>query len=82
MRMTHVLFLGLFVSATAQAAPICHVKGNGGHVQIDVNANSLAAHYARGDWDTVTLYVDADGEGLGDPNPATSIQSCSASIVG
>ncbi len=75
--------LAIFIatpSALADRVPVCHLKGNGDYVQIEINANALAAHYAKGAIDPIILFEDADGDGYG--NPLISIDTCEASFAG
>ena len=74
------VFAGVGLATAGERADICHLKGNGQFVQIQVSVNALDAHYAKGALDPFILFEDADGDGYG--NAASFIQTCDASMAG
>ena len=50
---------------------ICHVKGNGDFIIINVAAPAVPAHLAHGDHLPLTFYADNDGDGFGAGDAST-----------
>ena len=64
---------------TIQAAikvDVCHRKGNGGYVTINVASKALPAHIGHGDHEPIAFYPDADGDGYGDSED--TVTACTA----
>jgi hypothetical protein len=56
--------------------PICHIDGQGRVRLINVNPSAVAAHKTNhGDYDQVTFYLDADGDGYGDGTTAVACEA-------
>ena len=51
----------------ANKVDICHITGNGSYHVINVSTSAQSAHLAHGDHLAGTFYLDADGDGQGDP---------------
>jgi hypothetical protein len=54
---------------------ICHIaQGNGEIIRISVAEQAWPAHEAHGDYEVITWYADADGDGFGDA--VVAVQAC------
>ncbi len=54
---------------------VCHPAGKSGNVlTLNVSNNAVSAHLGHGDWLPMEFWVDADGDGYGDPDDA--VEAC------
>lgn len=66
---------GIPALAGQEKMDICHIaQGSGDIIRISVAEPAWPAHEAHGDYEVITWYADADGDGFGDADVA--VQAC------